>query len=383
MNILVVSNYYPNNNDTQFCIFIQQQAEALSQLGHNVEVIVPYAVGSLKEQIHQETMSGVPVYYAQYFTLYKKIYSRFALMRNIKVLEQFFDFSKYDVISIHMFDEFTLRIFSRIADIHHIKLVVHYHGLSILYDQPISFLIQLLQRRGNRVLRKLVEKADAVVGVSEKVCERVSETLSIKSVFTVYNGVNTKLFQPSDTKYEDFTIISVASLKKIKGNHYLIDAVKRIKETYANQNIRLKLIGRGPEKEALLSQIREYHMEHIVELIGYINYEEVAKILPQCNVFAMPSYYEALGCAYLEAMACKLPVIGCKNQGIDEIVKDGINGFLIDPHDVNQLFEKLEYLLMHKNAGYEIGLNGYYTVIKNFTWQDSAKSLVKVYQQLL
>lgn len=383
MKILFVSDYYPNPIQPQFCIFIQQQAQALIALGHQVEVIVPYSTYGLKEKIQNKVLEGVTVYYSEYYTLYKKIYSRLALIRNIRIFEKYFDFDQYDVISIHMFDEFTLRMFTSIAKKHKNKLVIHYHGLSVLYDKKLPLVIRILQKRGDTELKKLVAKADAIVGVSNKVCERVRAIFPNARTYTVYNGVNTDLFQPCVTREDkEFKIISVASLKKIKGNHYLIDAVRLLSDQYKDQQIKLIIVGHGPEKDNLIAQIKKLHMENSIHLVGYIAYDEVIRIMSQCDVFVMPSFYEALGCAYLEAMACNIPVIGCRYQGIDEIIADKDNGFLVEPHNIIQIYEKLDYILQYPEKAKEIAYKGYQTVIKHYTWLDSAKSLLELYHQL-
>ena len=74
MNILFVSDYYPNPKLPQFCIFIQQQAQALISLGHQVDVIVPINTYHLHEKIIRKIIAGIPVYYSEYFTLYKKVF---------------------------------------------------------------------------------------------------------------------------------------------------------------------------------------------------------------------------------------------------------------------------------------------------------------------
>jgi glycosyltransferase involved in cell wall biosynthesis len=384
MKILFVSDYYPNPGQPQFCIFLQQQARALMSLGHTVEVIVPQSTCGLHEKIIRKRMAGINVCYAQYFTLYKRIYCRAALLRNIRQFGEFFDFGSYDIISLHMFDEFTLRIFSGISKRYGIKLVVHFHGLSVLYDNKLPLSVRILQRRGDRILKKLVSGADAIVGVSNKVCDRVKAAYDNRQVFTVYNGVDMELFRPAGEKEKkDYTVISVASLKKIKGNHYLLDAFKMLTDKYTDRRIKLVIIGHGPERAALRAQVKDLGLEGKVRFIGYIGYERVARIMRGCDVFAMPSYYEALGCAYLEAMASRLPVIGCRLQGIDEIITDGENGFLVEPHNAGQIFEKLDYLLQHPEEAENIALKGYRTVENGFTWLDSAKSLTEVYHKLL
>ncbi len=384
MKILFVSDYYPSQEQPQFCIFIQQQAQALLQLGHQVDVIVPTNIHHLKEQCREELYAGVPVKYCKYFTFYKGIYFRSALQRNLKMFESLVDFTQYEVISIHMFDEYTLRIFTRIAKEYKKKLVLHYHGLSILYDQKLPLLVRLLQRRGDRVLHKLVGKADAVVGVSDKVCERVKIHFPQMPLYTVYNGANTELFFPvAYKKNKNLTILSVASLKKIKGNHYLIEAIGQLTQKYKDRVIQLIIIGHGPEEETLKQQVEYLRLKQVVHFLGYIDYEEVAQVMKVSDIFAMPSYYEALGCAYLEAMACKVPVIGCYEQGIDEIIIDRQNGLLVQPHNTGELYEAIDFLIQNPEEAKYIAERGYETIINHYTWVDSARTLVEVYRKLI
>ena len=96
----------------------------------------------------------------------------------------------------------------------------------------------------------------------------------------------------------------------------------------------------------------------------------------------MPSYYEALGCVYLEAMACKVPVVGCKGQGIEELIVDGKTGMLVNPQDTKNLVEKLTELIENSNLRNSIGEAGYKLVTDKFTWLDSAKYLDKVYNEI-
>ncbi len=383
MNILIVSNFYPSREFPQFCIYIEQQAKALVQLGHRVEVIVPESGRHRKEGVRKYVRSGIAVHRHSYYSLYKEIYCSALLYYNIRTLKHSFDFSSYDIIAIHMFDENTLRLFYPIARKYRLKLVLHFHGLSILYDHPLSLPARLLQRRGDFVLKRLIAKADAIVGVSDKVGKRVREYCPNKHIFTVYNGADTHIFRPADAKDRDFfTIVCVAGLKRIKGIHYLISAVKLLGKKHPDIPIRLILIGKGAEETALKNQVKFLHLEDMVRFMGLIPYEEVADILRQGDVFALPSFYEALGCAYLEAMACRLPVIGCKYQGIDEIICHGQNGLLVEPHNVKELWEKLDYLLMNPDKAREIAEEGLHTIINGYTWEASAIRLSEVYRYI-
>ncbi|MFT4142871.1 MAG: glycosyltransferase family 4 protein [Mobilitalea sp.] len=383
MKILFVSDYYPNQEDPQFCIFIQQQAQALLQLGHLVDVIVPTSTHHRKMECREELYAGVPVKYCEYFTFYKGIYSGLVLKRNVKRFEGIIDFTQYEAISIHMIDEYTLRIFTQLAKKYKKKLVIHFHGLSILYDQKLPLLVRLMQKRGDRVLQRLIGKADAIVGVSDKVCDRVKSHFPQMSLYTVYNGVNTELFFPiAYKKNKNITILSVASLKKIKGNHYLIKAVGHLAKKYKDRVIQLIIIGHGPEEEKLKRQVEYLGLKQVVHFLGYIDYEEVAQIMKVTDIFAMPSYYEALGCAYLEAMACRVPAIGCYEQGIDEVITDKENGLLVQPHNTRELYEAIDFLIQNPEKAMTIAEKGYETIINHYTWTDSARALAEVYRKL-
>lgn len=119
-----------------------------------------------------------------------------------------------------------------------------------------------------------------------------------------------------------------------------------------------------------------------IKFYGALNHIEVLKFMSQCDIFIMPSKNEALGVVYLEAMSFKKPVIGSFNEGICDFIKDGINGFLVDPDDVNGIVEKLRLLIEDANLRFEIGKKGYET-IKDLTWESNAEQNLHLYKNIL
>ena len=65
-----------------------------------------------------------------------------------------------------------------------------------------------------------------------------------------------------------------------------------------------------------------------------------------CDIFVLPSWDEAFGVVYLEAMSFQKPVIGTIGQGISDIIIDGENGFLVPPRNIAELQKKIEYLIL-------------------------------------
>ena len=112
--------------------------------------------------------------------------------------------------------------------------------------------------------------------------------------------------------------------------------------------------------------------------MGTVPYKEVGRLMQRSDIFVLPSWNEALGCVYLEAMASGLPAIGCFGNGIDEVIEDGVTGCLIENKNLVQLIEKLE-LLMDRERRDGMGKKAREAVAARFTWRNSAEGLLRVY----
>jgi len=95
----------------------------------------------------------------------------------------------------------------------------------------------------------------------------------------------------------------------------------------------------------------------------------------------LPSSYEGLGCVYLEAMSSGKPAIGCRGQGIDEIIEHGRNGLLISPGNQAELAESLRVILLNEDFGCRIGRAARDTVLQGYTLQHQAQRLAQLYRE--
>jgi len=101
-----------------------------------------------------------------------------------------------------------------------------------------------------------------------------------------------------------------------------------------------------------------------VEFIGWIPPEKIKTYYRKASVFVMPSLMEGFGLVFLEAMAQGLPVIGGNVGGTAELIKEGENGFLVDPGDVSTLGENIREFLINLELRRRVIENGYSTVRK-------------------
>jgi len=88
-----------------------------------------------------------------------------------------------------------------------------------------------------------------------------------------------------------------------------------------------------------------------------------------------------LGCVYLEAMSAGRPVIGCRGQGIAEIIQHGTNGFLVGPDNERELSLALSMLLRDEERRRNLGTVARRTILEGFTLADQAERLARIYRK--
>ncbi|MHB8131518.1 MAG: glycosyltransferase family 4 protein [Mobilitalea sp.] len=383
MKVLFVSSAYPNENLPQYCIFLEQQAQALKDLGYHIDILIPCPIEEfdINTSVFESTIyNGIKVYKQPYQV--KSLKGLFVLSdaRFVLNMKKLLLINNYDIVSIHyLLIDSVLKMCLKACNHCEIKTVVHFLGLNVWKDyyHPHPMLQKYHAHRRKRIL----SKADCLVGVCNKVSDIIKSKIDNKPVYTVYNGVDTKKFISSNS-YKNpniFRIICVANLIPIKGYQYLINACYKLqKEGF---HIELIIVGRGSHEKKLKEKVVLLGAEKYIHFLGYIRYEQIVCELDKSDVFAMPSFFEAFACAHLEAMAMKLPIIGVKGQGIDEIIIDGKNGFLVEPKSSSSIYDKLRWIYNNRSESKQIGLAGYDTVINNYQWSDSAKMLDKVYRE--
>src|ERR1700736_2583889 len=103
----------------------------------------------------------------------------------------------------------------------------------------------------------------------------------------------------------------------------------------------------------------------------------------RCTLFALPSRYEGLGCVYLEAMSAGKPAIGCRGQGIAEVIRHGSNGFLVGPDNEKELTLAIAMLLRDETRRRNIGTAARETILERFTLAHQAEDMARIYRECM
>jgi len=258
-----------------------------------------------------------------------------------------------------------------------IPFVISVHGLDAYSTR------QVRGRAGEwcrRVSVQVFRSARNVMCVSERVREQVlTGTRAVTSV--VYNGSDPERFSPEPVSdpASAGTVVTIGNLIPTKGHDVLLRAFAAATAELAA--IRLEMVGEGLERTRLETLARELHIADRVRFLGRLSRADVGRLLRNCLLFALPSSYEGLGCVYLEAMSSGKVAIGCRGQGIEELIHQGRNGWLVDPESVEQLAAGLSVLLRDAELRRAIGANARQTILSGFTLRHQAERWLRIYQE--
>jgi len=166
-----------------------------------------------------------------------------------------------------------------------------------------------------------------------------------------------------------------------KGVPYLIDAMPLVLQKHPGA--KLLLIGRGNALEGLKKKVNAMGLEKSVIFSGYMTEEMLKEAYGTCDMFVLPSVWEVLPIAILEAMASEKPVV-CTNAGGDaELVKDGYNGYVVPMRDPGALAEKINTLLDDPEKMKSMGQASRRRAETEFDWKLIAAKTKQVYENLL
>lgn len=227
------------------------------------------------------------------------------------------------------------------------KTIFHFHlgGVSELYDHLPSW-----QRW---LFRRAYFGADAAIRISELNPED-GRRLQAKRDYVIPNGIDDPCPESVDSpsnlaKHSSgpLRILFVGMLRESKGLMVLIDACRKL----AAQGIpfQLEVMGQWKSEEfasRVRERIHEWDLDGQVRFLGVQIGDDKFAAYRRSNVFCMPTFFssETFGLVFVEAMACRLPVVSTRWRGIPSVVNDNTTGFLVEPRDADSLADRLAVL---------------------------------------
>jgi glycosyltransferase involved in cell wall biosynthesis len=231
------------------------------------------------------------------------------------------------------------------------------------------------------VIRFILREADIIVCLSPQWQEYFSSIVDSKKIRIVFNPVEKGQFKNSVlVSSKKIQYLFLGKICDSKGVFDLLKAIQQLNET-TKRLIKLVVCGNG-EVQRFNDLLKELNLESLVDFKGWISGDEKISLLTQSDVYVLPSYIEGLPVSILEAMSFGLPIISTPVGGIPEIVKNNVNGFLIEPGDINRLSEALKAFVINKDmyAAFSSKSN---EMVKPYLSTQVMNHLNEIYSQLL
>ncbi len=385
-------------------VYIRNLSQALTDLGHRVEVVAgppdPLLVGNI-------TLSMLPCL---------DLYNPEDLFRvpTLKELLDPINFIEWIGISTMGFSEpftFGLRAYRYMRQRFHEYDIVHdnqslsYGLLAINRFLPtiatIHHPITVDRNIAIKSTNKPWEKAKhmrwySFLGMQKRVSRRLPRIITVsecakrdichdfkvngKKFNVVPNGINTDVFYPiPEIKREkDRIMVTNSADTPLKGLYFLLKAVAEISK---KRNIKLIVIGAPKEDSGIIKLIRELGIGHLVTFTGRIDDKTFVEQYAKTFLAVVPSLYEGFGLPVGEAMACGVPVVSTTGGALPEVVGDA--GILVPPGDHEALAKGITTLMDNPDMAMELGHAGYKRVKEHFSWKNAAEKTVDVYQEVI
>jgi phosphatidylinositol alpha-1,6-mannosyltransferase len=241
--------------------------------------------------------------------------------------------------------------------------------------QIIHFLIAPL-------IRRIWHAADTVIAKSEREIEMIHAVDPRVDCLRIPNGVDINGFKRTHPVPDDgpLKLLCVGRLIERKGQHHLIDAVKRL--TDEGIDVRLDLVGEGDARPANEAQVARLGLIDRVRFLGYVPREEIARHYAAAHIFVLPSYNEGMSVALLEAMASGLAVLVTSTGGTPELVEEDVNGKIFNWADVDHLTSLLRGLAMERSTVCRMGEASRLRA-GSFSWDRTANRYLEVLESII
>ncbi|NGZ01528.1 MAG: hypothetical protein CV090_00565 [Nitrospira sp. WS238] len=250
--------------------------------------------------------------------------------------------------------------------------------LLVTYQGNDAHDLSLWAPRGRRLVKSLLEKADAVVAVSRTLLKKVQDVfpdLHLARSRLLPNGAPLDAIGAvgearleADLPHE--YVFTAGHLIHRKGIDTLISALRVAKDL--GITLHLVIAGEGPERENLMRQSCEQGVSDHVRFIGNQSHAQVLHLMKSCLLFVLASRAEGMPLVIAEAMACGKAVVATDVDGVPEIVQDRSTGVLVPVEDPHALASALISLYSNPSLRDTLARQGKEWALREYNWESIA-----------
>jgi len=239
-------------------------------------------------------------------------------------------------------------------------------------------------------LTHAINGADFIAGISAETANAARALSNNREVFVIPDGIDTEYYKPGPPdvrlleKYgsaEKRVIFFSGRMVERKGHRCLLEAMRHVKQSVPD--VKLILGGRGPLFDELVALRKQWGLEDVVEMPGFIKEKAMVPLLQSSQLFVLPSCTDRFGdtegsaTAALEAMACGTPALISKIGGNIGAIQEGKGAYYFEPMNAFELGKKIRFLLENPDNLKKLSKAARDFVVSNYSWD----RIVKIYLQ--
>ena len=237
-------------------------------------------------------------------------------------------------------------------------------------------------------MQRVLDGADALLIGGRSFVDEVSERLGTRRErFTIVPGaVDTERFHPADeTRVGDapwpVRLLYHGRVDRRKGALDVLDALAILRRR--DVPFAATVSGIGPDLEACQQRVAALGLDAAVRFTGYADYETVPAIYRDADIFLSPTYGEGFSNTILEAMASGLANLSCFAVGVNDCLRHGENGLLVEPGDIPAQAEALEALLTDHALRRRLARAGLEECRRIYSWDTVGRRIQNVYAEVV
>lgn len=254
------------------------------------------------------------------------------------------------------------------------KIIYHIHGGGFKkFNESRNRLSKLL-------IKNLLASADIVICLSQSWMEYFRQNFNFKKLVILPNIIDFPKIKSDPSPHAVMTLLFLGLICREKG---IFDVVEVIAKNKGQFRTRMKLfIGGNGEVRQLTELIGRHQIEDMVEFLGWISDDRKVNVLNNSDVYILPSYDEGLPVSILESMSYGKAIIATKVGGIPEIVKNNMNGLLIEPGNQEQLTEAIDVFLKNPELMEKYGSSSI-RMVQKYLPDSVLNELSEIYKSIL
>jgi len=254
------------------------------------------------------------------------------------------------------------------------KVIFHVHGGT--FPQQYKNLSPLYQS----LITRLLEQVDLVICLSTYFQKEILAIAPHATVTVLMNSVTVPPLIARNEETGEIRIIYLGLINEKKGIFDLLRVMSQLLED--QENIRL-IIGGVGDVERMHQEMERLGISRHIEYLGWLQTNERDNLLGTADIVVLPSYGEGMPMTILEAMSFGIPVVSTRVGGVPDIVIDGETGFLIEPGNLQQLYDKLSRLVRDHALRSNLGAKGRSIIKERHSIGAATKRMEIIYNALI